>query len=115
MQRGPSSPPRERHGGMTAGVPGLAIYCLFLLSLLKRIASALCHKEDENFPGQQMLGALLAALLVYSVFEPLLCMMLPIPTLLFCLSAGLLMNEERRSEHDNPQSEAGKMPMIQIV
>ena len=80
---------------MTTGVPGFAIYCLFLLLLLKRIALAFFRKGRESTSERQMLGALLLALLVYGVFEPLLCQSIPVPSLLFCLTAGLLISDQQ--------------------
>lgn len=73
---------------MTSGVPGLVLYCLFFLSLFKKIALNVCHREKKKGIIQP-LEALLLALLVYSVFEPLLNRSVPVSSLLFCLSAGL--------------------------
>ncbi|MCR5576077.1 MAG: O-antigen ligase family protein [Oscillospiraceae bacterium] len=77
---------------MTSGVPGLVIYCLFFLSLLKKIALVFGCGGKEKGLERQILGMLLSAMLVYSFFEPLLCQRIPVPSLLFCMSAGLLVS-----------------------
>lgn len=74
---------------MTSGVPGMVIYCLFFLSLLKKIALDVRHRWKKK-GLMQPLEALLLALLVYGVFEPLLCESVRVSSLVFCLSAGLL-------------------------
>ncbi len=74
---------------MTSGVPGMVIYCLFLFSLLKKIVLDVCHRGKKK-GAMQPLEALLLALLVYGMFEPLLYRSVPISSLLFCLTAGLL-------------------------
>ena len=74
---------------MTSGVPGMVIYCLFLLSLLKKIVLDVCHRGKKK-GAMQPLEALLLALLVYGMFEPLLYRSVAISSLLFCLTAGLL-------------------------
>lgn len=71
---------------MTAGVPGLALYALFLLFLLRRMRPGLLGGTD----AAAALTATLAAGLVYGVFEPLLSMNAPLPSLLFAFAAGLL-------------------------
>ena len=77
---------------MTSGVPGMAIYCLFFLSLFKKIALDVCHRGKKK-GVMQPLEALLLALLVYGMFEPLLYETTPFSSLLFCLNAGLLAAE----------------------
>lgn len=77
---------------MMSGVPGMVIYCLFFLSLLKRIALDVRHRWKKKV-AIQPLEALLLVLLVYGMFEPLLYKSVKISSLLFCLSAGLLVTE----------------------
>lgn len=75
---------------MMSGIPGMVIYCLFFLSLLKKIALDVRHSWKKR-GVMQPLEALLLVLLVYSMFEPLLYKSVRISSLLFCLSAGLLV------------------------
>ena len=74
---------------MTAGIPGLLLYCLFLLSLFKRIIP-LFRRGGEERAELQVIGALLLSLMVYGVFEPLLSPTIQLASLLFSMAAGLL-------------------------
>lgn len=74
---------------MMSGVPGMVINCLFFLSLLKKIVLDVCYRRKKK-GVMQPLAALLLALLVYGMFEPLLYKGVAVSSLLFCLSAGLL-------------------------
>ena len=74
---------------MMSGVPGMVFYCLFFISLLKKIIPDVCLRRKKK--GIMLpLEALLLVLLVYGMFEPLLYKSVSISSLLFCLSAGLL-------------------------
>ena len=79
---------------MMSGVPGMVINCLFILSLLKKIVLDVCYRRKKK-GVMQPLAALLLALLVYGMFEPLLYKGVAVSSLLFCLSAGLLDAELR--------------------
>ncbi len=79
---------------MMSGVPGMVICCLFILSLLKKIVLDVCYRRKKK-GVMQPLAALLLALLVYGMFEPLLYKGVAVSSLLFCLSAGLLDAELR--------------------
>ena len=74
---------------MLAGIPGLLLYCLFLGMVLKKLLPALFRYGGDS-GARQAIAALLAALLIYGVFEPLLCSRTAAASLLFCLCAGRL-------------------------
>ena len=72
---------------MIAGVPGLVLQVLFVLSLLKDLAACWRLRAKQSYWALLILGATIIALLFYGLLEPLL-VAAPPASMLFYLVAG---------------------------
>ena len=80
-----------------AGVPGMLLYILWLLSLARDMAVYFFRRKDREARTMRVLSAALLGLLAYGVFEPLMSARFPLSSILFCLMAGLLSGASARA------------------
>ena len=89
-------PAKHTHNGLLQilanfGLPGLILFVLFLLPLLKKI---LCVYLGNAPMSAKILTLPLIGLLVYSVMEPMFSSLVGLASVLFMLIAGKLCREE---------------------
>lgn len=79
-----------------AGVPGLLLYILWLLSMARDMVICFFVRKDPEARAPKVLCAVLLALLAYGMFEPIMSAKQPFSSMMFCLMAGLLAHSAVR-------------------
>lgn len=83
---------------VVAGIPGFLLFVALLIVIIRRVASAFRSFNCVEVSETQVLGLLLALLILYGMTEPLLCHRLAIANVFFCVGAGVLVAKASEKE-----------------
>ncbi len=91
-----------------AGLPGLVLYLVLTLLLLRRMPACMRHEAGCGTKPMSILSFLLVAVLLYGMMEPLLSPRIPLVTILFCSIAGIFVAESEEMAGEKTEQSIGE-------
>ena len=83
---------------VVAGVPGFMLFVVLLVAILRRVVDVFLAFNCIEINGTQVLGLVLALLILYGMAEPLLCHRVAVANIFFCVGAGMLVAKAYEKE-----------------